>query len=49
MVNNDDNTAKQNISPKTLVCVLLGFFTFSYSLNNKKKTLLVESSSIEVG
>lgn len=37
MVNNDDNTAKQNISPKTLVCVLLGFFTFSYSLNKQKK------------
>lgn len=34
MVNND-NTEK-HISPKTLVCVLLGFFTFSYSLNKKK-------------
>lgn len=39
MVNNDDNTAKQNISPKTLVCVLLGFFTFSYSLNKQKKNI----------
>lgn len=30
MVKNDNK--KQNISPKkTLVCVLLGFFTFSYS------------------